>query len=339
MSIFSRKPSALEALRAAQANLEKVKQTAPQERIRAIQNAKHHGNAEWHPCEDTAAQLIAEAELKVAEASVAYSVQEPEGVGLCSALDAALVATRDALALIVDAPEPTLASTPEARAEYEQRSAEHNELCKANVRERASIIAGAATHLGKAAQASPRMLDQIDSIVADTRGKLAAVVDPEAPQLGDVSATTVAALSKALAVHRASVEANEAKREAIRADLVPVVRSISDALSALRAKRQEQGLPSPSMFKGVVSGQHPSLEHCLHWILNGAYGVEIDRYRAAIGCPSNGVESPRAVLAEIAMRKRGWEKLQAAKAEAAKRANGKDWGRDHTLDVRQERGK
>ena len=328
---FFRKPTALENLRAAQENLERVKSTAPQERVQAIQavGRKVGPGADWHPSLEHADQLIAEAELRVAEMAEEYARSEPQGVQLCSALDAALVTTRDALASVVDDPEPTLASTPEARAEYDTNCAKHAEACKANTASRLSVIGSAAASIAKAAVAAPKMLDAISGIVADSKSKLAAIADPDAPELGAPSAVTVQALSRALAAHRAHVEENEKKREAIQGDLIPVLRSINEGFVALGKKRREQGLPSPVLFRGQIYGQTPTLEN-LAWLAAGA-GLTpelCDRYRACIGYPTNGAEGPKAVLRGIADRRKEWEAAQAKAERERERNRSAYFGRD-----------
>lgn len=330
MGIFDRKPTTLENLRAAQADLERVKSTAPQALLQATQavGRKVGTGADWHPSLDHADQLIAEAELRLAEASVAYATTEPEGLQLCSAVDAALVGVRDQLALIKDDPEPTLASTPEAKAEYEENCAKQAEALKANGSSRLSIIGSAALRIGKAAVASPKMLDELSATIADAKSQLAAVVDPEAPVLGAVSPVTVAALSRALAAHRIHVEANEKKRENICQDLLPVLRAINAGFVALGKKRREQGLPSVELFRGSFEGiNRPNLEHLAGLAAGGDLTPErCDRYRACIGCSPANTEGPKAKLREIADRRRTYEKHQAEKAEVAKRNNGRFFG-------------
>jgi hypothetical protein len=322
MSILSRKPTALEDLRAAQANLETVKIQAPKALQQAVLNCGR-SNSDWHPSFDHANQLIAEAELRLAEKAGAYAAAEPEAVQLCSAIDAALAATRDALAPIKDDAEPTLASTAEAKAEYQGNLAKHADALKANKSSRLSILVAAAARIAKAAVPGSEgaLLDQVSAAVDDAKSKLAAVVDPEAPELGAVSPVTVSALSRALATHRAHLEANAKKREGICQDLLPVLRAISTAHQSLAKKRHEQNLPGPgSLFSGTIAGERLSLGRLTSLAEGAALTPELcDQLRGAIGCQPANAAGPEAMLQEIADRRKDWERKQAANAAASTR--------------------
>jgi hypothetical protein len=330
MSIFSRKPTTLENLRAARENLEHVRARAPSERLMSVQRCGVHPDHGFHPDHDHAEVLIAEAELRVAEVEATYASDEPEGVQLGKSFDAALVATRDALAAIKDDPEPTLASTPEAKAEFENNCGNHAEALKANRSSRLSIIGGAATRIAKAAVASPRMLDEIGSIVDDAKAKLAEVIDPEAPVLGAVSPVTVAALSRALAAHRVHFESNAKKREAICQDLIPVLRAISAGHQSLAKKRREANLPSPQLLKDdFVAGRRLTLETLAGEAESGELTPErCDVYRGAIGCRAANVAGPKAKLAEIADRRKAYENRQAAAAKERERNQRLNFGHE-----------
>lgn len=327
MNIFSRKSTALDNLHAAQKALDDAKQREPSERLESVGRCGIHPSNGYHPDHDRGALLVAEAQLRVAEARHAFCADEPEAAQLCAALDAALASTRDRLAAVVDEPEPTLSSTPEAKAEYDARCAEHASACRANSSSRLSIIASAAKRLVKGAQPSPRMLDELARTVEDARSELAAVVDPEEPVLGAVSPVTVEALGRALAAHRVHVDAAAKQRESIRQDLIPVLRAILRGYEELSRKRRAQNLPSPELFAKRVGGESASLGRLAALAMGeGLTPERCDVWRGAIGCPPADVEGAKFVLRSITSRRSEYERQEAAKAAEAARQERKNFG-------------
>lgn len=308
-------------LRAAHEQLKHAKAQEPHEVLESIGRCGVHPQNGFHPDHDHGKLLVAEAQLRVAEARHAYSAADPEITQLCRALDAALANTRDQLAAIVDEPEPTLASTPEAKAEHDEACARHAEALKVARAERLSILGHGAKRIAKACIVAPRMLDEISSAVEDTRAQLEAVLDPEAPELGAPTPVTVAALSRALAAHRVATEANAKRRDDTREDLVPVLAAIQSGLTALGAKRRKAGLPMPreGLFNcREVSGQFISVGAIAQSVHN-LTPERIDVLRAAIGCAPANRESPKRVIADIARRRREFEIRQAEKAANVER--------------------
>lgn len=295
--------SPVDRLRSAEAKLEQVRRDAPQEQYRELANAAISPLGAWHPTFDHAAGLVADAEIALAKAQSEFAAADPEATALRASMRAALESALARLDKLTDPPEPTISSTPEAKALYDQDVKGYEHGRKHNAEQRAAKERAAVTALAKASSSA-----EAREVLARLDEALAGITDPGEPELGRVCPENIAALERAMAERSEAIKANAAQRSEALAQFRTVAKAIFSAFDDLRARRKVEGLPSVSLFNAARA---PGVTINRDRLLFG-HAEELRTHLAALGAAPIEARSAKQARLDIAARRKSYEQRPAA---------------------------
>lgn len=308
---------AVEALNQAKAKLAHAQEHGSRAQ-HAAQMAAGVSPGDFHPACDTRAKMVAEAELAVALANAECDRLCVDGNGLRASLAAAIKDLAAKLEAIVDPPTPTLDSTPEAKAEYERATAARDEQIKANASERAHVVAeGYRAFAAKVQPDGSDFISRAETAITAIKAKLAQVTDPEPPVLGDATVPAVIqGLQRATEAHKATLRANDQKRQDAREAFELVAGAIETGCQSLGKRRREAGLPSFELFQKEPQFNPGYPNHLSYLLRVDPTPFALKRALQALGgdiAPNDA--GPRAVLRNCEKRAAAYADWQQQKAE------------------------